>query len=600
MICRWAIAATLAACAVAAAADEPSIAERQALLSAKFAAELDTLAEKCDELELSAQAEQTRNWAAPRKSGRIVLHLSDRQAADLPASAEQRVKQWHARFMEIRRLHAAAVFELAAEAASAEQGELAMKLIYEVIHENPDHVEAQRFLGIKRSVTRTPKVMAGVGVHRKFGWKSGKHWSLDTPHFKIETSAGIKECNELGRELEQLHDIWQQWFFALWGDNRLLAGRFRASEVELTRPKRFHVVLFKDRDEYLTQLGKDGAAAAASSGFYSDEQKMSLFFAGEAKRSTRYHEVTHQLIQEYLEAPAGIAKDDNVWMVEAAALFMETLVLRDGCALLGGYDADNLQFARFRARGGDFQMPLADLSKLGRDALQTHPDVKKIYGQLGGLGQFFMEGREGDLREPFLKALLGVYQGRADAGTLAMVCGTTYDKLDQQYYDFLDVTDAMIVRTPPLPGIRGLSLRKTSVTDAGLAAFKECDQLQFLDLSLTATGDEGLAAFPPSKTLTTLFLERTKISDAALEDVGRFPSLEELYLSGAAISDAGLEHLAPLRRLKVLDLSGCNVTDTCLPALAALKQLESLDTSGTKITSAGLTKLKRSLPKLKQ
>src|SRR5205085_2013148 len=102
---------------------------------------------------------------------------------------------------------------------------------------------------------------------------------------------------------------------------------------------------------------------------------------------------------------------------------------------------------------------------------------------------------------PFLKTLLGVYQGRADAGALSAAIGASYDELDRDYYEFLNVTDTMIARTPPLPGIRGLSLRKTSVTDAGLAAFNHCDKLQWLDLSLTAASDAGLAAFPASKTL---------------------------------------------------------------------------------------------------
>lgn len=600
MICRWVIVVSLTWLPAVGLAAEATLAERHAQAAAEYVEALESLAAKCDELGMPDRAEATRAWLAPRKSGRITLFLSGQSMLPMPADADPKVKHWRTRFLGLREAHAAKVYDLAAEAAGTQQGELALRLIYEVLHEDPAHAEAQRILGLKRSVMRAPKVGSVSGVHPKFGWKSGRHFLLETAHFKIESNLNPKACVELGQSLEQLHDAWRQIFFPLWGQDRFVAGRFANKDVELSDRKRFHVVLFKDRDEYLKQLGAAGKPVAMSSGFYSDEQKTSLFYAGEgAKDSTRYHEVTHQLIQEYLAAPPGVAKEDNVWMVEAAALFMESLVLGDGYALLGGYDADNVQFARFRARGGDFQMPLAQLNALGRDALQEHPDIRKIYGQMGGLGQFFMEGDAGQWGGPFLKTLLAVYQGKAKVDALPAACETSFDDLDRRYLEYLDVTDEMIARTPPLPGIRGLSLRKTQVTDEGLSAFKRCDQLQWLDLSLTAAGDAGFAAFPASKSLTTLFLEGTKITDASLAHAAEFANLEELYLSNTSLSNDGLASLSRLKKLKLLDVSGCPLTDACLPALAPLKQLESVDTSGTRISSDGLAKLKKSLPKLK-
>jgi hypothetical protein len=597
MICRWAIFATLAWLSAVATAAEATVGERHAQVVADFITQLEALAAKCDELEMPAEAERTRAWLSPRLAGRTMVFTSQHSDLKLPADGSAKVKHWHAKLFGLRQAHAAKVYELAAEAAGTQQGELALRLIYEVLHEDPEHAEAKRILGLKRPVMRVPKTVSVPGVHPKFGWKPGRHFLLETEHFKIESNISAKACSELARELEQVHDTWRQVYFPLWGQDRFVAGRFASKEVELSDRKRFHVVLFKNRDEYLKQLGEAGKAAAISSGFYSDEEKMSLFYAGEgAKESTHFHEVTHQFIQEYLDAMPGVAKEHSVWMVEAAALYMESLVLGDGYALLGGYDADNLQFARFRARGGDFQMPLAQLSALGREALQVHPDIRKIYGQMGGLGQFFMEDQR---RGPFLKTLLSLYQGKAEADALATACGTSFDDLDRQYVDYLDVSDEMIARTPPLAGIRGLSLRRTQVTDSGLAAFDKCDQLQWLDLSLTAAGDSGFTVFPASKALKSLFLEATKITDASLADITQFTDLEELYLSNTSLSDEGIANLSRLKKLKTLDLSGCPLTDACLPSLASLKQLESVDTSGTKITPEGLAKLKRSLPKLK-
>jgi hypothetical protein len=601
MICRWAIAASLLWLPAVVFSQEVTVGQRHATAVAEFISQLDALAAEYQGQQMLDEAQRTRDWIAPRRSGRQTLFVSggDREPK-LASGAPAKSKQWLAKFLLLRREYAAKTYALAAEAAGDQQGELALRLVYETVHEDPGHAEARSFLSLERPAVRTPKARSVSGIHPQFGWRSGRHYLLETDHFKIETDSSPKTCNELGQALEQLHDVCRQVYFPLWGEDRIVAARFSNKEAELSERKRFHVVLFKDRDEYVKQLGKPGKAASISSGFYSDEEQMSLFYAGEdAKESTRYHEVTHQLIQEYLDARPGVAKEHNVWMVEAAALYMESLVLGDGYALLGGYDSDNLQFARFRARGGDFQMPLAELSLLGRDALQGHPEIRKIYSQMGGLGQFFMEGRNGELRGPFLDTLLDVYRGKADANALVTASKTSFDDLDRQYLDFLDVSDEMIARAPPLPSVGGLSLRKTQVTDAGLAAFGKCDKLQWLDLSLTAAGDSGFAAFPVTKTLKTLFLEGTTIGDASLEHVAEFTNLEELYLSNTSLSDEGIANLNRLKKLKTLDLSGCPLTDSCLAALAPLTQLESLDTAGTRITPEGLARLKRSLPKLK-
>lgn len=611
MICRWATLVCLVLLPVALQAGDDSLVRRHAELSGKFIAQLEALAAKCDELGMAPQAERTREIIAPRQSGRIVLFVAEQDSAKrAQADGNERVRQWREKLASLRAAYADSLYALSLEAAADQQGQLALRLMYEVLRENPDHLEAKRLLGFSRRVMRSVKPRAPSGDHREFGWRGGRYWELDSRHFHIESNLSAAACQELAGELEQLHDVWLQLFYPVWAKDEIIAGRFAGQEeIDLIRPRRFRVVLFKDRDEYLRQLSKTQKNVGVSSGIYFDEQKVSILAGGaDAKKSTWFHEITHQLFQEYLEAPTGVAKERNIWMVESVAQFMESLVLKDGCATLGGYDADSLQFARFRTRGGDFRMPLAQLTALGREPLQEHADIRRIYSQMAGLGHFFMEGRQGELRYPFLKTLLAVYQGRDEADTLIASLGKsvspaadlTYEALDQQYYDFLDVTDEMIARTPPNPAIRGLSLRKTSVTDAGLAAFSRCDKLQWVDLSLTAAGDQGVAAFPASKELTTLFLEHTRISDAGVEHTLRFPALEELYLSGSSITDDGASKLAGLKKLRILDLSGCPLTDACLPALASLKQLETLDTSGTRISRDSLAKLKRSLPKLKE
>jgi hypothetical protein len=588
-------AATLLVCAHLQADDPLSV--RYERLRDGFVESLELLADKCEELEKTAEAQATRAWIRPRQSGR---DLYFRTAVDLRAKSAQPAldARWRERFVALRREYAADLFQLAQDAAREKRGSLAIAMLYEALHEDPELNAARRVAGV--DPTKPLRAAAESHAHADFGWPKGRHWSAESQHFRIESNESAAACLQLAAELEQLHQVWLQVFYSVWGSDDAVARAFAAGEPVLSAAKRFRVVSFKSRDEYLRQLSPGASNVAVSSGFYSDEQRTVFLVGGtEGKRSTRFHEVTHQLLQEYLQAKPGVGKGMGIALVEAVAIFMESLQIESDVAMLGGYDADNLQFARFRALGGDFQMPLAEMVRLSRSQLQEHKDIRKIYSELGGIGHFFMEGEGGQLRQPFLRTLVDVYRAKATAESLAERCETTYAQLDDRYVRFLNVSDEHVQRMPPHADLKALSLRRTSVTDEGLLAFARCDQLRWLDLSLTAAGDEGLSVFPASKALKQLFLERTRISDEALSGLSRFPELEELYLSQAKISDRGVEHLAKLKKLTTLDLAGCPVSDECIPALQQLKQLESLDLSATNFSEAGLAKLKKLLPKWK-
>ena len=43
----------------------------------------------------------------------------------------------------------------------------------------------------------------------------------------------------------------------------------------------------------------------------------------------------------------------------------------------------------------------------------------------------------GQYRQPLIEYLLAVYANKADADTLSRATGTKYDKLDEQYSDFM-------------------------------------------------------------------------------------------------------------------------------------------------------------------
>jgi hypothetical protein len=353
------------------------------------------------------------------------------------------------------------------------------------------------------------------------------------------------------------------------------------------------VVLFKTREEYVTQLTPVEPQIAMTVGYYNQKQRIGFFVAGDATAyPTWYHEGAHQLFQE---AVAGTIDEpgekDNFWAVEGAALYMESLVSHGGYWTVGGCEAERLQFARNRALSGEFLVPLSRLAGQGREQLQKSPDIRRLYGQAAGVAHFLIDGQGGKYWEPFVDLLTAVYRG-GPAGQLTGV-------LDEEYRQFLNVTDDDLAGIPDCGRLRSMLLGRTSVTDKGLTHLTGCQELVRLDFSLTAITDEGFKHLAGATGLVQLYLGATKLTDASLPLVGSFKQLEDLDLAGLAISDEGLAALTGLKKLKELRLDGTPITDAGLVHLRGLKQLESLSVEGTKVTAEGLKRLRTALPKVK-
>ncbi|MDX1945777.1 MAG: hypothetical protein SFU86_10305 [Pirellulaceae bacterium] len=574
-----------------------------------FPAAVESLAAKCDELGLAEQAAFTRRWIIPRHPGRQYLVLPP--PTDLPwpkANAGQLVQFWHGRFKDLRQAQAANLFA-EAKSLAAEQPALAYQRLHEVLREDPDHAEARRILDyeknsagkwLPRGASRLDADVARLN-HPQLGWRAGSYWKLDTPHFAIVTNHSAREALEAGQQLENLHALWRQIFFRYWSNSAALTARFAGGNEPLapTRP-RMKVVLFKKREEYVAQLSPAEPKIGLTLGIYMDKQRTAYFYAGDTSvYPTWYHEATHQLFQEGVPGTAADpAAEQNFWAVEGAALYMESLADHGGFWTAGGWEADRLQFARYRGLSRDFLLPTADLAALGREKIQASPEIRKLYAQAAGLAQFLIDGEKGQHREPFVDLLTAIYAGIDQLDTLVKTTGQPFGELDAGYLRFLNVTDADLAGIPDPTRVRNLSLGRTEVTDKGLAALAGCKKLEWLDLSLTAAGDQSLPHFSAATGLKQLFLEGTKITDASLPLIAGFKQLEELDLSKLPLSDAGLAPLAGMKSLKVLYLSGSPITDAGLVHMRNLKNLETLETTGTKITPEGLKKLQASLPKL--
>jgi len=584
----------------------------QAAEPASFPDRLAALAAKCDELGLAEQAEITRRWNIPRHPGRQYLFLPSASGASAPkANAPANVRFWHDKFLAIRRECAAELFAEAKAACDKRQAARAYQLIYEVLHEDPDHIEARRILGyLKRAngewvLPEWEKMIAEPSRtdHARLGWRARTFFRLETPHFQIISNHSKAEALEAGRQLEELHTLWRQIFFRYWSSPEALAARFAGAGEQLARPRpKMQVVLFRNRQEYVAHLLPSEPQIGATLGIYFHKQRQSYFFAGDTSvYPTWYHEATHQLFSESISEVTDEPGDKrNFWALEGAALYMESLASHGNYWTAGGCEADRLQLARYRALSGEFSLPLARMAALGREELQKSPDLRPLYGQAAALAHFLIDGQAGRYREPFVDLLTSIYRGEDAVDSLSTATGQPLAALDQQYRAFLNVTDEDLAGITNPENIRNLSLGRTSVTDKGLAHLAGCKNLQWLDLSLTATTDDGLKHFAAASGLKQLFLEGTKVTDTSLPLIASFKQLEELDLANLAITDEGLAAIANLRTLKVLYLTGSPITDEGLAHLRNLKQLQQLEKEGTKITPEGLKKLQAVLPKVKR
>jgi hypothetical protein len=129
-------------------------------------------------------------------------------------------------------------------------------------------------------------------------------------------------------------------------------------------------------------------------------------------------------------------------VIEGVATYFETLTEHQGpnaglYFTVGEATSGRLPAARERLAGG-FYMPLAELTRLGKDDVQRHPEIARLYSQATGLSAFLMHSQNGRYREPLVSYLNAVYAGRDDSESLSEITGRSYSELDAEYRQFME------------------------------------------------------------------------------------------------------------------------------------------------------------------
>jgi hypothetical protein len=460
-----------------------SVGKDRELLYARYASKLEDVAERCDAENLPDAAEAIRNWLPKRSQDHLTLFLppatssaTAKEGTAKDGAAKKKAGSPAARveWQGLRNEQADALMRLARQAVDEGQTALAFEMVVEALRENPNQEQARKLLGYTQfqGEWHTPfeirQMRAGKVWHDRFGWipkayvkryEKGERfamgrwmsledelklrsdlkrgWKIETDHYVVTTNHGLEEGVALAKRLETLHGIWRQVFMPFVAGHGELLKQF---EGKIGRPvqRQHEVVYFRTRDEYNEALRSAQPQIEMTLGIYFDTTRTAYFFAGdEQDPGTLYHEGAHQLFQEMRSVAPLVAREDNFWIVEGIACYMESLTEQNGYYTLGGANVGRVPAARHRLMVDKFYVPLAELVAMGRETLQRDPRIAMLYSQSAGLADFFMQSDGGRRRDALNKYLIAIYTGRATPETLAEATGQPYDGLDAAYKAYI-------------------------------------------------------------------------------------------------------------------------------------------------------------------
>jgi hypothetical protein len=271
---------------------------------------------------------------------------------------------------------------------------------------------------------------------RRLDVADGRRFSSD--HWDILSAAPLADAAALAAGLEETADVWRQVFGPVvlrpadW--ERALEGRGRPAAREA-----FAAVLCAERGQYVAELEKVEPAIARTTAIYWRPTQTAWFCAAPAgvPLATVHHEAAHQLCAEMADTSPLAGERCGFWAIEAAACHLESITRTAFGWTVGGADAGRLPAARTVLVEEDFHVPLEELCGMGRAEFQADERLPRVYDELAGLADFFMNGRRGRYREAFVAYLARVYAGTADPDTLARLCGRSCAELDDEYRRFM-------------------------------------------------------------------------------------------------------------------------------------------------------------------
>ena len=432
-------------------------------------------AEAAGASQLAAEIGQWSLTATPPSDGRQTVHripASVRQPGWMAAASPNVEAIWRD-FLAARHTWADAVYATARDAAEAEQGCEAFRLLAVALAADPDHEQARAAGGwMKRVEGGTITWLWPEAARRasrrevytpEYGWlpktwqaryadgkrRAGSRWvnredvppaktPADAPvwqadHWRISHLGEEADSAELAARLEETHAIWWQVFGSFAMERGELQRRFSGQARPQAGPA-MQAVQFASRQQYIDTLERVEPQIGRTLGIYWTPTQTSYFFkADDADPTTIFHEATHQLFAESRRTSRLAGEQHGFWVLEAIACYMESLEATETGWRLGGLEHGRAPAAVERLTLDGFYVPLEALCGLGRVDFQARPDLPPLYSQISGLADFFINAEQGRYREAFVTYLQRVYTGSARPDSLAELCNADFGELDAAY-----------------------------------------------------------------------------------------------------------------------------------------------------------------------
>lgn len=583
----------------------PSILCCQDDVSSKYAAlyqqrrqSMNRLATKCDELGRSELAAYTRKWIPQRDPSRQYFFLTPAFGSPpLPRLSDNIDKFWAKQLTTENRNYAESLFALSQLAVEQKRYAPAYRMLHESLFHDPQNRNTLRVLGETESIKERIRVTAYRANPRREQDEflpKGELKKYESDNFLLYTSLDQEVAMKAIHDFEKFQTVWRQCFYSYWAKPSWLERRFEKQVKPLSRSKKFKVVMYRNKDEYIRTLSTQNPGIEVSVGYYWFAKKTSFFFHDQDSsiKKTWIHELTHQLMHESVPISKNSVIQSSIWAVEGIAVYMESLMDFETHVTVGGEDAERLNYCRYNYFRRGFLVEIPALNAMDQKDFIRNASVKALYSLAGAYCQFVM-GHE-DCTDEFFDFLRLVHQGK-DSSRL-------FKKLSEQvsfdtgFKAFLKPDHAKIEASLIRPAAyKILYLGYSGATDAMLEKVSAATELESLDLSGNRISDAGIKKLSGLGQLRYLSLERTAISNASAASIGKLRLLEELDVTSTAITDEWVQEVSSAQHLVAFWLAGTRVSDLSVPSLMKMPALKQLDVRKSKITKSGLKKLQQTV-----
>lgn len=455
----------------------------------QYAAALEQIAARC-ERSFPDEAVQIRELAT-KPDTRIfrTQTLPATARPKIPATLPDDEKSWRTELQQLRSDFARDLYLLSRRALMTGYPSYAWQLVQETARQDPDHEFARRILGYKRQGDQWLTPFAAQMQrqqfvwHDRFGWlkknqvadyEAGKRyyrrwmsveqeaeirrdfkhaWEVRTENYLVKTNHSLERGVEIAKSLESYHNFFLQTFAGFFNTPEQMKKLFQNAAngpASSTLRNPYEVHYYRTRDEYITRLRGKVPSIEITNGLYYTSDRTAYFYFDPAQQNsdTIFHEATHQLFYENLPQERPVALDENFWVIEGIACYMESFRNENGRMTLGDAKHVRIDSARYRLLNDGYYVPLSQFAAMSMQAFQTDPNITKNYSQASGLAHFFMHYDSGRYRDALVEHLSQLYRpnprGAFRVQSLEELTGTAYSELDREYAEYMKEMEAAV------------------------------------------------------------------------------------------------------------------------------------------------------------